>query len=125
MYSAKSSTTGKPKTTPFGKVMGIVESLEQLQKISDSLRGFGVQQIEVMGGNRGRNKLDEERDELTDGWGDMEEKEVKKYLDAVKRGLIVFAATVEPEISSQVANAAKALGATEIVHFGSLVITNY
>ena len=55
---------------------------------------------------------------------DMEAETVKHYLDAVKHG-IVFAAVVEPDTAAQAAETAKALGASEIVHFGSLVITNY
>ena len=50
---------------------------------------------------------------------------VQRYLTAVKSGQIVFAAKVESDSVEQAAASIKALGATEIVHFGDWVITNY
>ena len=63
------------------------------------------------------------------GWfsvsGDMEAEMVQRYLEAVEGGLIVFAAVVEPEAANHAATTAKGRGASEVVHFGDWVITNY
>jgi len=126
MKKTDPSTGVEPRKTPFGKVMGIVENRDQLQAVSGALSKLGVSEIDVMDGSAGLNRLDDEESAVSNCFlGDMEDQEVKRYLHAVRRGLIVFAATAEPEIAEQVAKTAKALGATEIVHFGSLVITNY
>ena len=116
----------EPEMTPFGKVIGIVDNHRQLQAVTEALSKLGVQKVEMLAGDAGLNDLDSERDAVANCFlGDMEAEMIQRYLKAVKNGLIVFAAEVEPEIADQAAETAKARGATEVVHFGSLVITNY
>ena len=126
MKTDDGSAGQESEKTPFGKVMGVVENRDQLQAVSDALSQLGVQEIEVLDGAAGINLLGGEQVAVSQCFlGDMEAETVKHYLDAVKHGLIVFAAVVEPDTAAQAAETAKALGASEIVHFGSLVITNY
>ena len=116
----------EPEKTPFGKVIGIVENRDQLRAVAEALSKLGVPEVEVLDGATGIKLLDGEQDAFANCFmGDMEAEMVHRYLDAVKHGRIVFAAAVEPETADQAAETAKARGATEVVHFGNWVITNY
>ena len=116
----------EPKKSPFGKVIGIVENGDQLRAVSEALAKLGVNEVEVLDGATGVKLLDSEQDAVAQCFlGDMEANLVQRYLNAVKNGWIVFAAVVEPESADQAADTAKARGATEVVHFGNWVITNY
>ncbi|MFM9964885.1 MAG: hypothetical protein ACKV2Q_27085 [Planctomycetaceae bacterium] len=116
----------KLEESPFGKVIGIVESRAQLQAVTAALSALGVQNIEVLDGAAGIKSLDGEQDAVANCFlGDMEADMVQRYRDAVKNGQIVFTAVVEPESADEAAEAVKAQGATEIAHFGTWMITNY
>ncbi|MBC7817505.1 MAG: hypothetical protein IAG10_11490 [Planctomycetaceae bacterium] len=116
----------EPEKTAYGKVIGVVKNRDQLQAVSEALSKLGVQDVEVLDGAAGIKVLDSEQDAVANCFmGDMEADMVQRYLDAVKKGLIVFAAKVEPETTDQAAETAKARGASEVVHFGDWVITNY
>ena len=87
---------------------------------------LGVREVEVLDRAVGIKVLDSEQDAVANCFlGDMEAEMVHRYLEAVKNGLIVFAAVVEPETADQAAETAKARGASEVVYFGNWVITNY
>jgi len=120
------STELQPETTPYGKVMGIVESRDQLRKITEALSALGVREVEVLNGVTGLKLLEGEQDAVSQCFlGDMEAEMVERYLKAAKAGRLVFAAAVQPEAADQAAEAVKTLGASEVVHFGNWVITNY
>ena len=120
------SVAVEPEKSPYGKVIGIVQNREQLQAVSEALSKLGVQDVDVLEGAAGIKLLDKEQDGVAQCYlGDMEAEMVQRYLDAVKNGLIVFAAVVEPEIANHAATTAKERGASEVVHFGNWVITNY
>ena len=126
MKTEDESAVVEPEKTPYGKVIGIVENRDQLQAVSEALSKQGVQEFEVLAGAEGIKVLESEQDAVANCFlGDMEAEMVHRYLDAVKNGRIVFAAVVEPETANQVAETAKARGATEVVHFGTWMITNY
>jgi precorrin-6B methylase 2 len=126
MNAVDQTVIAPPKMTPFGKVIGIVETREKLQAVSEVLTQFGVPEVEILNGVLGVETLEDEKVAVSNYFfGDMEAVMVQRYLTAVKNGLIVFAAKVESESVEQAAASIKALGATEIVHFGDWVITNY
>jgi precorrin-6B methylase 2 len=126
MSAIDESVVETPKMTPFGKVIGIVETREKLQAVSEALTRFDAAEVEVLNGALGVETLEDEKVAVENYFfGDMEAVMVQRYLTAVKSGQIVFAAKVESESVEQAAASIKALGATEIVHFGDWVITNY
>ena len=126
MKTEDGSISVEPEKTAYGKVIGIVENRDQLQAVTAALSALGVQDIEVLDGAAGIKLLDSEQDAFANCFmGDMEAEMVHRYLDAVKNGLMVFAAAVEPETADEAAETAKSRGATEVVHFGDWVITNY
>ena len=126
MTAVDGSGIAPTKVTPFGKVIGIVANREMLQSVSDALIQLGVPEVEVLKGVLGVETLEDEKVAVANYFfGDMEAVMVQRYLTAVKDGQIVFAAKVESASVEQAAASIKALGATEIVHFGEWVITNY
>ena len=126
MKTDDGSVAVEPEKSPYGKVIGIVKNRDQLQAVYEALSKFGVNDVEVLEGAAGIKLLDREQDGVSQCFmGDMEAEMVQRYLDAVKSGLIVFAAAVESETADQAAAAAKVQGASEVVHFGNWVITNY
>ena len=87
---------------------------------------LAAREIEVLDGAAGIRFLDGEQDAVSQCFlGDMEAKMVQRYIAAVNKGQIVFAAIVEPEQADQAAEIAKTHGALEVVYFGNWVITNY
>ena len=113
-------------STLYGKVIGIVEQRDQLQAVCEALTQLGVQDVEVLDGVAGIQRLDGWQVAVSEYFfGDMELEMVHRYRDAVHNGLIVFAAAVMPEIADQAAESAKERGASEVVHFGNSVIKNY
>ena len=126
MKTDDGSPGDQPEKSPFGKVIGVVESQAQLHAVTEELSKLGVHDLDVLDGTNGIKILEGEQDAVAGCFlGDMEAEMVHRYLNAVKAGRIVFAARVESEIADQAAETAKARGATEVVHFGVLVITNY
>lgn len=126
MGTVDESVNARPKLTPFGKVVAIVETREKLRVVSEALTQFGVPEVEVLNGALGVEKLENDKVSVENYFfGDMEAVMVQRYLTAVQSGFIVFAAKVETDSVEQAAATIKALGATEIVHFGDWVITNY
>ena len=98
MKTESQATRSVSDDTPYGKVMGVVENREQLQAVSAEFSKLGIVDVNVLGGNKGVNELDHEKDAVSHFFlGDMESKMVQSYLDAVKNGQIVFAAVVSPE----------------------------
>lgn len=126
MKTDDGSSGDQPDKSPFGKIIGVVESPAQLHAVTEELAKLGVHDIDVLEGTNGIKILEGEQDAVAGCiLGDMEGEMVHRYLDAVKAGRIVFATHVESAIADQAAETVKARGATEVVHFGVLVITNY
>ena len=107
------SVAVEPEKSPYGKVIGIVKSRDQLQAVTQALSKLGVQDIEVLEGAAGIKLLDKEQAGAAQYFlGDMEAEMVQRYLEAVKGGLIVFAAVVESETANHAATTAKERGAS-------------
>lgn len=126
MKTDDGSPGDQPDKSPFGKVIGVVENRAQLHAVTEALSQLKVNDVEVLEGVKGINVLKGEEDAVAGCFlGDMEAEMVRCYLDAVQAGRIVFAARVDSGIADQAAETAKARGASDVVHFGVLVVTNY
>jgi precorrin-6B methylase 2 len=116
----------EPEKSPYGKVIGVVTNHDQLHEVTQALATLGVQEIEVLEGAAGINVLNEEQGDPSQYFlGDMEVDVIQRYLEAVKGGQIVFAAVVDAESANHAAATASECGASDVVHFGNWVITNY
>ena len=116
----------EPDRTLYGKVIGIVKYRNQLKSLCESLAILGVREVEVLNGDSGTERLETWKDTVSKYFfGDMEGEMLQRYLDAVANDFFVFAAVVVPELAEKTAEIAKNHGASEIVHFGNSVVTNY
>ena len=126
MDTEKESVGVTLQKTPYGRLIGIVENPERFRAVSEGLKQLGVRDIDRLDGASGVETLEDDKKAVSHFFfGDMEGEMVKRYLAAVKNGHSVFAAVVEPKSVEQAAAIVKALGATEIIHFGEWIITNY
>jgi len=116
----------KAAITPYGNMMGIVNGENQANGLTADLSRLGIADVRLLRGEGGRRFLNREEDTVS-GFvlGDEEPKMVETYLAAVEQGKTVFVASIAPEQADQVAAICKAHGATQIVHFGAWVVTNY
>ena len=124
------SARSKPAASlSLDRVTGIAETREKLDAVGGALEKVGVRQIEVMAGEGGEAYLDHREHSsvalVSVVFGDVETETLPHYLEAVKQGHFVFAVSVESENAALVAEAAKAAGATNVVHFGRWVNQNY
>ena len=117
----------KPRETPYGKVIGVATGDDQLRLITEAIAKLGLRNIEVLEGGEGSKVIEGWQESVAETFlGDMESELVRRFLKAVNHGLIVFAVSiVEHGTAQPVAEAAKAQGASEVVDFGTMVITNY
>jgi predicted dinucleotide-binding enzyme len=126
MAPIESTVAPMPVCTPFGKVLGIAENQAMFNAVAAAWTRLGVQQIENWNGPLGIETMDAEKVEAAGRiFGDMELIMAERYLTAVQHGEIVFAAVVEPKNIETAAELAKAIGASELVHFGRLAIRNF
>lgn len=110
----------------YGKIIGVVRNGSQLTALRESLAAEGIREVEILDGLTGTQRLEAWKESVSQYFfGDMEGEMLERYLDAVKNDLIVFAADLEPELANKAAQTASTHGATEVVHFGNSVITNY
>lgn len=115
-----------PKRALSGKLFGIVADRHQLKSLSNALAALPVGETEVLDAIPGINQIETWQEVVSHYFfGDMEGLMLQRYLDALKNNLIVFAVTLDSDIANDAAEIAKTNGATEIAHFGNLVITNY
>lgn len=126
MAPVDSTVAPAPVCSPCGKVLGIVENQTMFDAVAAAWTRLGVQQIENWNGPLGIETLEADKvDAAGRIFGDMELIMAQRYLTAVQNGEIVFAAAVEPKNIETAAELAKAIGASELVHFGRLAIRNF
>ena len=84
--------------------MGVVQYRHQLKRLCEALRVPGVREVEVFDGPSGITQLKEWEEGVSRYFvGDTDGEVLKRYLNAVKNDLIVFAAVVEFETASDAA----------------------
>ena len=126
MRNETEGVTQNPERTLYGKVMGVLKYRDQLKSLCDSLTLLGIREVEVLDGLSGRKRLQTWNTAVSPFiFGDMEVEMMQRYLDAVVGEFIVFAAVVESDLADKAAELAKLQGATDVVHFGNSVVTNY
>lgn len=126
METSDTSTESDMKEAFGGKVVGIVSESRRVESLCQTMLSLGLEKIELLEGPRGRERLDEWLDTASHYiFGETEQEMVQRYRDAVHQGYVIFAVDVESTDARDVAESAKREGATEVVHFGNSVITNY
>jgi hypothetical protein len=125
MESVPGGAASNPDWSPQGKVIGIV-TRDQLQAVREKLAQLGPHEFQVLEGPAGIEQIDNWTSAVSQTFlGDMESEMVHRFSHAIHNGQIVFAAVFETATADEAAIAAKSLGATEVVHFGAWVVTNF
>ena len=106
-------------------VMGVVADHGELEQLSQALDSMGVNEIEVLQGNRGREHLNRSQHSV-EGFlnlifGDLESEMRLCYLQEIERGRLVFAVPVTGDNADDVVRAAQELGVKHLARFGTLV----
>ena len=115
-----------PESELYGKIIGVIQSRKQVETLCESLDAIGIREVEILDGPTGVTQVAKWKGSVSQYFmGDIEDKMLRSYLNAVTNNLIVFAAVVESDNANDVAETAKTKGATEVTHFGHSVITNY
>jgi hypothetical protein len=115
-----------PERDLYGKLIGVIQSRQQLTALCESLAVLKVYDVETIDGLSGITQLEKWKDGVSQYiFGDTEGKTLQRYLEAVKSNLIVFVVVVESSVANNAAEIAKSNGATEVTYFGNSVITNY
>ena len=114
-----------PERDLCGRLIGVIQSRQQLKPLCVSLNTLGIREVEVFDGPAGVTKLEKWKKGVSQYFfGDMEGEMLRRYVHAVRNDHIVFAAVVEAEAFSNAAETARTQGATEMTHFGQFVIAN-
>lgn len=125
METSPGEGESNPDMSPQGKVIGIVTH-DQLQAIREKFSQLGAHEIQVLEGPAGIEQIDNWTNAVSQTFlGDMESEMVHRFSEAIHNGQVVFAAFFEATTADEAAVAARSLGATEVVHFGKWVVTNF
>lgn len=126
MYNEIQTIEKMPERVLYGNVVGVLKDRYQLKSLCKELTTLGIREVDVHNGSTGTKRLEIWKRTISQHFfGDMEGEMLRRYLDAVAKDLFVFAAVVVPELADKVAKTAKLQGASDIVHFGNSVVTNY
>ena len=122
--------TGTTKLAPerdlYGKLVGVVQSRQQLKTLCESLAVLGIEDVEAFDDLTGIAQLEKWKESVSQYlFGDTEGKTLQRYLDAVKNENIVFTAVVKSSAANNAAETAKSHDATDVTHFGNAVVTRY
>lgn len=110
----------------YGKLFGIFNDHMEVKNFKLAVLEHAVDNIEVIEGNEGVLLLSR-WEKTVSGYlmGDMEQDTIRLYLDAVRKGLVVFSVSVKSDEVEAIAAVAKGSNAARLVHFGESVVTSY
>lgn len=126
MNMAVGATEFEPERDLYGKLVGVVQSRQQLKPLCESLAVQGIEDVEAFDDLTGIAQLEKWKEGVSQYlFGDTEGKTLQRYLDAVKNENIVFTAVVKSSAANNAAETAKSHDATDVTHFGNAVVTRY
>lgn len=111
---------GQTLGVPTGKVLGIVDSREDCEKVSAALAAVGLPKLQVLVGEEGVQLL-ERVDQFF--FSDMEERILQRHLEELRTGHAIIAIETSSDRVDEVVRIASANGARRLVHFGYLTVT--
>lgn len=111
------------------KVTGVLAGRHELDALARVLESLEVSAVEVLEGPAGAGYLDRRehsiRAFLDIFFGDLEAEMRHRYAHEVEQGRLVFAVPVTQGNKDDVVEAARAHGASHVVHFGRWVGTSF
>lgn len=120
MSVEKLHDAGQTLSPPLGKVLGVVNTRDQLRDVVEGLKEAGFTAIKVLEGDEGATLLERSQGVF---WGDAEGPVLQRMIEELKAGHFAFSIQTPSADSSRVAEIASALGARFLVHFGLASVT--
>lgn len=111
---------GQTLRSPTGKVLGIVDSRDDCEKVAEALAAAGVPKVQVLVGDEGIHLLERVNQFF---FSDMEERVLRRHLEELRAGHAVIAIETSSEQVNDVVRVASANGARRLVHFGILTVS--
>lgn len=111
---------GQTLETPTGKLLGIVDTRDELNVLTPALESAGFHKIEVLSGEEGLQLL-ERVDTLF--FSDMEDRVLTGFIEELKNNHLVILIETSAQDVDKLVQVASANGARRLVHFGLLKVT--
>lgn len=111
---------GQTLTVPTGKILGIVDTREQLDALIRALNTARFDKVEALVGEEGVSLL-----ERVDNFffSDMEDRVLARHIEELKAGHMIVAIQAPADRVEEAASVASQNGARRLVHFGQWQIT--
>lgn len=120
MSVTKVRDEGQTLRYPTGKLLGIVDSRADLDRLVPALRDGGFDKIEVLVGDEGVGLLERIG---TFFFSDMEERVINRHIEELKAGHLIVAIKAPHDHVEEAVRIASQNGARRLVHFGPLTVT--
>src|SRR5690348_12369181 len=111
---------GQTLRVPTGKVLGIVDSRVDCEKVAAALAAAGFPKTQVLVGDEGVQLLERVSHFF---FSDMEERVLRRHLEELRAGHAIIAVDAPSERVNDVVRVASANGARRLVHFGLLTVS--
>ncbi|MBS0208921.1 MAG: hypothetical protein JSS27_08215 [Planctomycetes bacterium] len=111
---------GQTLGIPTGKVLGIVDSRADCEKVAHALAAAGFPKTEVLVGDAGVQLLERVNQFF---FSDMEDRVLRRHLEELRAGHAIIAVEAPSDRVNDVVRVASANGARLLVHFGFLAVT--
>jgi hypothetical protein len=111
---------GQTLKYPKGKLLGIVDTRADCDRLVPALRDAGFTQIEALVGDEGVALLERVG---TFFFSDMEERVINRHIQELKSGHVVVAIDAAADRVAEAVQVASRNGARRLVHFGPLTVT--
>jgi hypothetical protein len=120
MAIEKIRDVGQALRYPRGKVLGIVDSQDVLDRLGRELESAGFTKIKVLSGEEGATIL-----ERSEGFffSDMEERVLARHIEELKAGRFIIAIDTPSNRIDEAVALASQNGARRLVHFGWATVT--
>jgi hypothetical protein len=120
MSVTKVHDEGQKLRYPSGKVLGIVDTRADFERLVPALERSGFTKIEALHGDDGVALLERVG---TFFFSDMEERVLKRHIDELKAGHVIVAISTPSDRVEEAVSVASQNGARRLVHFGPLTVT--
>jgi hypothetical protein len=111
---------GQTLSIPVGKVVGVVDTKDELGDVVSALAEAGFDVVQYLHGDEGIHLL-QRADRFF--WGDCEEEVLQAHTRELKQGHFVIAIATPSDRVEEAADVAALHGARHLVHFGFWTVT--
>lgn len=111
---------GQTLQAPTGKLLGIVDSPADLQRLASALEAAGFESVETISGEDGVRLLERVSRFF---FSDLEDRVLARHIEEVKSGHIVVAIKAPSDRVNEATQIATNNAARRLVHFGALTVT--